>query len=124
MLLLADYVHHIQKKANIQSPASSSSQVPEGTTVKISVCAGYKFDVEVDLPWDFEDETYKVSLWNNGTMFDKEVTVNSTEISTYTFKDLTTTEKELTLTPKIVDKNGNSKDLNNITVNAKDGRVK
>lgn len=103
-----------------QSPASSSSQVPEGTTVKISVCAGYKFDVEVDLPWDFEDETYKVSLWNNGTMFDKEVTVNSTEISTYTFKDLTTIKEELELTVKINDQYK----LYDIAVDNKAGRVR
>lgn len=109
-----------------QEPQKSSNQVPEGTVVTLYICKGYKFDVNVDSKLSSNEwDTYTVSLWSNGVQFSKEVTVDfKTTKGTYTFKDLTTTEKELTLTPKIVDKNGKSKYLNNITVNAKDGRVK
>ena len=91
-----------------QDPVNSSSQVPEGTTVKISVCAGYKFDVEVDLIDDYDPEgdgtpnNYNVSLWVNGAGSDKYNTmVDPSEIDTYTFKNLTTTEEAFTITVKI-----------------------
>ncbi len=107
-----------------QDPKTSSKEVPEGTTVKIYVCSGYKFDVDIDLPMDFVTESFYVTLWSDGTMFDKGSKVNSTEISTYVFKNLTTTKETLELTVKISADGSDEQNLYDITVDNKDGRVR
>lgn len=84
-----------------QDPQSSSSQVPEGTAVKLYVCKGYKYDITVDLPTDFETETYYITLWESGTMIDAGDKVDSSVKYTYTFDGLTTTETEVYLTVRI-----------------------
>lgn len=108
-----------------QEPDSSSKQVPEGTTVKISVCTGYKYDVEIDeLPFDFETESYYLTLWENGKMIDKGDKINSSELSVYTFDGLVTTQTTLDLTVKISSDGQQEYDLFDITVDNKNARVK
>ena len=107
-----------------QDPKTGSKEVPEGTTVKIFVCSGYKFDVDIDLPMDFVTESFYVTLWSDGVLFDKGSKVNSSEISTYTFKNLTTTKETLQLTVKISKDGSEEQNLYDITVDNKDGRVR
>ena len=105
-----------------QDPENTSSQVPEGTTVKLSVCIGYKYSVEVDLPKDYVSSTYYVSLWSNGTMIKDGVKVNPAERKTYTFADLTATEKEFSVVVKISKDGKNEENLYEITVNNQTGK--
>jgi len=107
-----------------QDPENSSEEVPEGTTVKIFVCSGYKYEVEVELPKDFVTETYYITLWADGTMINKGAKVNSADRSTYTFKNLTTTEEELDLTVKISKDGKNEQSLYDLKVDNQDGRVR
>lgn len=108
-----------------QSPASSSEEVPEGTEVTIYVCKGYKYDVKLDsLPKDFETESYYLTLWENGKMIDKGDKVNSAELRTYTFEELTTTNKTVDLTVKISGDGITEYNLYDITVDNEAGRVK
>lgn len=108
-----------------QDPVTSSTKVPEGTKIKVYVCAGYKFDVVVDeLPIDFESESYYLSLWENGKLFKMGDKVDSTELMSYTFKDLTTKETNLNLVVKI--SSGTDKkeyELRSIKVDNKTGRI-
>ena len=107
-----------------QDPESSSKKVPEGTTVKIKVCSGYKFEVDIDLPDDYKTESYYVTLWSDGTMFNKGGKVDSSQLRTYTFKDLTTTEQELKLQVRISADGRDEEPLYDIVVDNKDGRVR
>lgn len=108
-----------------QEPDSSSKQVPEGSTVKISVCKGYKFDVVIDeLPIDFKTESYYLTLWESGKLFDKGDKINSSELSSYTFDGLVTTQTNLNLTVKISSDGQNEYDLFDLSVDNKTGRVK
>ena len=105
-----------------QSPENSSSQVSEGTEVTIYICSGYKFNVDVDLPFDFAD-TFYISLWKDGAMFDEGNKVDSTALSTYTFEGLVSKEETVTLTVKISEDGTEEYDLCEITVNNKTGKV-
>ena len=108
-----------------QEPASSSSEIPEGTTVKIQVCKGYKFNIALeDLPTDFESESYYLSLWESGKLFNKGDKINSKEITDYTFGDLVTTSTMLKLTVKISSDGKDEYSLCDVTVDVKAGRVK
>lgn len=108
-----------------QSPASSPEEVPEGTEVTIYVCKGYKYDVKLDsLPKDFETESYYLTLWENGKMIDKGDKVNSAELRTYTFEELTTVNKTVDLTVKISGDGITEYNLYDITVDNEAGRVK
>lgn len=109
-----------------QDPESSSKKVAEGTIVKIKVCAGYKYDVEIDLPDNFVTKSYYVTLWSNNMMINNGSKVNSSKLKTYTFKDLTTKEETLELQVKISVSADGDEDHNlyDITVDNKDGRVK
>lgn len=107
-----------------QDPKNGSNKVLEGETVKIYVCKGYKFDVDIDLPNDFVTETYYVSLWADGKMFNEGSKVNSSELRTYVFKDLTTTEEKLELKVKISADGTDEQNLYDIVVDNKDGRVR
>ncbi len=109
-----------------QDPAGRSKQVPEGSTVKISVCTGYKFDVKIeksDLPTDFVTDSYYLTLWDNGKLFDKGDKINGSEISSYTFDNLVTTQETVNLTVKISSDGTEEWDLLEIQVNNKTGRV-
>ncbi len=108
-----------------QEPAMGSEKIPEGSTVKLSVCAGYKFDVVIDqLPIDFETESYYLTLWESGKLFDKGDKVNSAELSSYTFDALVSTEETLKLTVKISSDGEAEYELYDVTVDNKSGRVK
>ncbi|MBR7133114.1 MAG: Stk1 family PASTA domain-containing Ser/Thr kinase [Clostridia bacterium] len=106
-----------------QEPTDGSAQVPEGTTVKIYVCAGYQYDVTVDLPSDLAKGIYKITLWEGGTMIDDGDTIDSAKLSSYTFKKMVSKELDINLTVKIADKDNNQYDLFDISVNNKTGRV-
>ena len=107
-----------------QEPQAKSGKVAEGSIVKLKVCAGYKFDVEVDLPFDYVTESYYVTLWADGKMFDKGSKVDSSKLKSYTFKGLTTTEEKLKLEVKISADGTNEENLLDIEVDNKDGRVR
>ena len=107
-----------------QDPKSSNKKVLEGETVKIYVCKGYKFDVDIDLPDDFVTETYYVTLWAGGKMFNEGSKVNSSELRTYKFKDLTTDSEKLDLKVKISADGTDEQNLYDIVVDNKDGRVR
>ena len=106
-----------------QAPVGGSGQVPEGTEVIVYICSGYKFDVEVDFPRDMAIGIYEISLWNNGQMFNKGVTVDVSKLAAYTFKDLITTETELELDVVIKAQNGSQYDLCKIKVNNQTGKA-
>lgn len=106
-----------------QDPTDNSSKVPEGTTVKIYVCAGYKYDVEIELPDDFATESYYVSLWVDGKLKKQGDKVNPADNPTYTFEGITTTEESLDVKIKISKDKSNEQDLYDLKVNNRDGRV-
>lgn len=107
-----------------QSPEGSSSKVPEGTAVEIYICKGYKYDVEVDIPKDFQTSTYYLSIWENGKMLTEGNKINSEELSTYTFEGLITKEKNQEITVKISSDKEEYFDLYDVTVDVEKGRVK
>ncbi len=108
-----------------QEPEDTTTKVPEGSTVKLYVCKGYKFNISLeDLPTDFVSESYYLSLWESGKMFNKGDKINSKEITDYTFGELTTTETTLNLTVKISSDGIEEHSLLDITVDNKAGRVK
>ena len=106
-----------------QDPVNSSSQVPEGTTVKIYVCKGYKYNVEVKIPYDFKDLYTKVSIWDGGLIKESEEQDLLAIGYTYVFKELTTTEEQLELTVKISDENGTRYNLYDVVVTNKKGSI-
>ncbi len=107
-----------------QEPQKGAEEVAEGSTVKISVCKGYKFNVTVDeLPIDFETESYYLTLWANGKMVNSGTKVNSSELSSYTFENIETTQKSLKLTVRI-SSGSKEYDLFDMSADAKSGKVK
>ncbi|MGI6279159.1 MAG: Stk1 family PASTA domain-containing Ser/Thr kinase [Acutalibacteraceae bacterium] len=106
-----------------QSPEGSSSQVPEGTKVTIYVCKGYRFDIDVDLPLDFPTDTFYISLWEDGALFDQGGKVDSSVLSTYTFKNLVTKKEKVTFTVKISEDGTREYNLCRITYDNKTGKV-
>ena len=98
---------------------------PEGSTVTISVCKGYKFDVVIDeLPFDFKTESYYLSLWEGGKQIDKGDKINSADLSTYTFDNIETTQTSLDLKVVISSNGQDEYDLFDLSVDCKNGRVK
>ena len=82
-----------------QNPAKKTSVVA-GSTVKISVCVGYKYDVEVDLPDDFVSEKFYISLWEDGKLISASEQLSASN-SSYTFNNLTSTQEKQEVTVKI-----------------------
>ena len=108
-----------------QSPESSNTEVDEGTKVKLSVCTGYKFDIVIDeLPIDFETDSYYLTLWQNSVLFNKGAKIDSSELSSYTFKDLISKETSLDLTVKISADGTEEHELFDVSVDNKTGRVR
>ena len=105
-----------------QDPSSSKTDALEGETVTIYVCAGYKFDLEVSLPMDYTD-TFNISLWENGVLVNKGQRVDSTALSTYTFKDLVTKKEKSVYTVKISEDGKNEYNYMNITFDVNAWRV-
>jgi len=82
-----------------QEPEASAEKVPEGTAVKIYVCVGYQFDINVDFNnaalENLKSGTYKITLWEGG----KEVAgvggnIDVSQLTKYTFKGIKTTAEE------------------------------
>lgn len=94
-------------KVIAQDPdANSSEKVPEGTTIKIYVSTGitnYTFSPNVAIRSDFVkyEKTGYVSIWADGQMVKESGKLNFEEISSFTFKDMTGTTKELKYTVKV-----------------------
>lgn len=107
-----------------QEPESNSSQVPEGTTVKVYVCSGYKYNVKIDLPKDFKSESYFVSVWENGQAIKTSKKLDSNALSTYTFEGLVTKETKLELVVKISEDGKEEYELYDVLVDCREGRAK
>ena len=105
-----------------QSPANTSSKVPEGTTVKIKVCKGYLTDITVAIPKDYATETYYLTLWSNGAKVHDGAKVNSSQIANYTFKDYETDKTSYNVTVMISSNGDKEENLYDISVS--DGTVK
>ena len=105
-----------------QDPSSSKTDALEGETVTIYVCAGYKFDLEVSLPMDYTD-TFNISLWENGVLVNKGQRVDSTALSTYTFKDLVTKKEKAVYTVKISEDGKDEYNYMNVTFDVNAWRV-
>lgn len=90
-----------------QTPdANSSEKVPEGTVIKIYVSSGitnYTYSPAVAIRSDFVnfEKTGYVSLWADGKMISESEKLDFSEKSSYTFKEMTSTTKELKYTVKV-----------------------
>ncbi len=97
------------KKGNViaQEPdANSSDKVPEGTTIKIYVSTGvtnYTYKPSVSIRDDFVnyEKTGYVSIWSDGKMISESEKLNFEEKSSYAFKEMSGTTKELKYTVKV-----------------------
>ena len=105
-----------------QDPSSSKTDALEGETVTIYVCAGYKFDLEISLPMDYA-EIFNISLWEDGVLVNKGQRVDSTALSTYTFKDLVTKKEKSVYTVKISEDGKNEYNYMNVTFDVNAWRV-
>ena len=105
-----------------QDPSESKTDALEGETVTIYVCAGYKFDLEISLPMDYTD-TFNISLWKNGIRADKGQSVDSTALSTYTFKDLESETEKAVYTVKISNDGKNYYNYMKVTFDANTWRI-
>lgn len=105
-----------------QEPETSSTEVPEGTAVKIYVCSGYKFNVDFTFPVDLLDGTYKLTLWENGKMVKEGDTIDTSVRAEGSFKDIVSDKVSLNLTVKI-DDGEKEYYLYEVAVNNQTGRV-
>ncbi len=112
-----------------QNPAKGKDKVAFGSTVEISVCDGYTYDVVISenkLPRDYKTETYYLSLWDDkGNQIDKGTKIDSTTVTEYTFnkEKLVTKETSITLYVKISSNGENEEDLFKLTVDISAGKV-
>ncbi len=86
--------------------ANSSDKVPEGTTIKIYISTGvtnYTYKPSVPIRSDFTNyaKTGYVSIWADGKMISESEKLDFSAKTTYTFKDMTGTTKELEYTVKV-----------------------
>ncbi len=109
-----------------QSPdANSSSQVAQGTIVTIYVSTGvtnYSFDLRIDLPSDFKASTGTVSIWQDGKLIKESETLSFSDVSSYTFKGLTSTDKTMTALVKIKAKDGDYIKYRDIEIDCSTGK--
>ena len=84
----------------------STAQVKEGTSITIEVCSGIRsFNLNItDIPKDFVKQTSTLSLWVDGKLLKESEMLDLSNITSYTFKDLKTTEEKLSGVIKL--KNG------------------
>ncbi len=106
-----------------QEPAKSATQIPEGSTVKVYICKQYTYDVTIDLPKDFENRYYYVSLWENGEAQAKSDKLDSKKLSTYTFENVETTKNSVSITIKISADGVEEHDLYDYTANYKKSKA-
>ena len=86
--------------------ANSSDKVPEGTTIKIYVSTGvtnYTYSPTVAIRDDFVsyEKTGYISIWADGQMVKESGKLNFEEKSSFIFKDMKGTTKELKFTVKV-----------------------
>ena len=105
-----------------QNPAKKASIVG-GSTVEISVCVGYKYDVEVDLPDDFVSEKFYISLWENGKLISASEQLSASN-SSYTFNNLTTAREKQEVTVKISADKKTYENLYKLSVDNKNSKVR
>ncbi len=120
-------IGYVTKQEVLAESQTNSEQVPEGSTVVIYVCKGYKADIKLqgsDLPKDYKTSTYYLSLWKDGKLIDKGDKINSKEITSYTFDGIESTSETAKYTVKISSDGNNEQNLYDITVNNKDHTVK
>lgn len=89
-----------------QDPSvESTAQVKEGTTITVEVCSGYfNFNLNVtSLPNDFVTLTPTLSIWVDGKLVKESVKLDLSSITSYTFKELRTTEKTFVADIKLSD---------------------
>lgn len=106
----------------VKQSIDSGKELEEGTEITISLCSGYKFNLDVDLPFDYAQYFY-ISLWENGTLINEGNKVDSSALSTYTFKDLVSKKEIVELIVKISEDGKSGHNLCKITVNNKTGKV-
>ena len=106
-----------------QEPASGSS-IAEGSTVKIYVNKGFSANITVNLPSDLNLEQYYISLWADGVAVAESKMLDATQLSKYTFENVTSKRDSGTYTVKIRSASSNALDYQVITVDFKDGTAK
>ena len=105
-----------------QSPKSDSQKVPVGTEIKIYVASAYKFDLDIDLPNDFE-KNFNISLWGNGVRIKESGVIDSSAVSIYTFKDLLVNEEKAEFIVKISADGETKYNLCKLSINTKSKKV-
>lgn len=106
-----------------QEPAASDEEVPEGTSVKLFVCAGYKTNIDMEFPEDLAKDTYKITLWQDGKMVKEGDTIDSAKLKKYTFENISAKDVEVAYTVKL-SKGDKNYDIFDVAVNHKSARVK
>lgn len=106
-----------------QEPASGSS-IAEGSTVKIYVNKGFSANITVSLPSDLQLEQYYISLWEDGVAVAESKMLDATQLSKYTFENVTSKRDSGTYTVKIRSASSNALDYQVITVDFKEGNAK
>mgnify|MGYP002556028864 CR=1 FL=1 len=106
-----------------QEPASGSS-IAEGSTVKIYVNKGFSANITVNLPSDLKLEQYYVSLWADGVAVAESKMLDATQLSKYTFENVTSKRDSGTYTVKIRSASSNALDYQVLTVDFKEGTAK
>ena len=106
-----------------QEPASGSS-IAEGSTVKIYVNKGFSANITVNLTSDLKLEQYYVSLWADGVAVAESKMLDATQLSKYTFENVTSKRDSGTYTVKIRSASSNALDYQVITVDFKEGTAK
>ncbi len=107
-----------------QSPDNSVKDALEGSEVIIYVCAGYKSDIEVDLPEELNETwgTYSISLWENGIKVHDGDTIDGLARKNYVFKDFVTKTQRAELKVKVSVDGVNWYDYCGIIVDNKTGK--
>ena len=100
-----------------QDPQGGSKKVPKGSSVTIYVSSGlFETDIQIALPKQFTEKVCSVSLWLNGTCLKTSQNLNLDQVQTYTFTDITSSNKTENFTIMIKGENGNSQDYMTVTV--------
>ena len=111
-----------------QEPDVGSSQIPEGSTVKIYVSNGVSLDISIELPDKFPSGAFYFSLWEDDTMNDT-MTVESKKTSVssgtreFVFENVVSKEESVTYVFKISSDQNDYYRVSRITVNFMTGRA-
>lgn len=101
-----------------------TAQVKEGTSITVEVSTGViSFNMAFNsIPKDFVNQTGTLSIWvDGGKLLKESETLDFTSISSYTFKDLKTTDRTFEATIKL--KNGNNyEDYQKVKVDSLSGK--